>query len=198
MSRRLRANFCTHTQRASAATPAPPATPSASQRPARGHGTRGATCVRTLRLRMCVRVHRCRLYGLSSVCVLRLRMCVRVHRCRLYGLSTCVLRQSQKPRGRSLPKQSMRKDTNLPPFHVATFFSEGPPLDKGLPLRRSYELLRANFVGHCHKFHGYSLRQVRAAQLSDGTRGADYTKEYSSVAGYLKYVCARANALDVP
>ena len=80
-------------------------------------------------------------------------------------------------------------------FHVATFYSEGPPHDKGLPLRRPFELLRAAFHGHCQSFHGYSLRRVRKAVLQDGTRGSDYTKEYSKVAGYLKYPNTGYNAI---
>ena len=74
-----------------------------------------------------------------------------------------------------------------PPLVVATFYSEGPPHDKGLALSRQHEHLANAFAGHCHQFHGFSVRQVRGLRLSDGTRGADYVREYSAVAGYLRY-----------
>ena len=73
------------------------------------------------------------------------------------------------------------------PFHVATFYSEGPPHDKGLALRAQRDYLADAFRGHCDRFHSYSARRVRRLALKDGTRGADYVKEYSAVAGYLKY-----------
>ena len=80
-------------------------------------------------------------------------------------------------------------------FHVATFYSEGPPHDKGLALRQPYELLRSAFKGWCRRFHGYSLRRVRKLVLHDGTAGAVYTKEFSSVAGYLRYPNTGYNAI---
>ena len=80
-------------------------------------------------------------------------------------------------------------------FHVATFYSEGPPYDKGLALQRPYELLRSMLSPWCAHFHGYSLRRVRSLVLSDGTRGADFTKEYSAVAGYLRYPNTGYNAI---
>lgn len=72
-------------------------------------------------------------------------------------------------------------------FHVATFFSEGPPHDRGLALTAQRDHLANAFRGHCTQFHSYSARRVRRLQLRDGTRGKDYVKEYSAVAGYLNY-----------
>ena len=80
-------------------------------------------------------------------------------------------------------------------FHVATVYSEGPPHDKGLSLRAPHNLLRATFSSWCDAFHGYSIRRVRKLQLSDGTRGTTYTKEFSRVAGYLKYPNTGYNAI---
>lgn len=74
-----------------------------------------------------------------------------------------------------------------PPLVVATFYSEGPPHDKGLALSRQYQHLANAFAGHCDQFHGFSVRQVRSLHLKDGTRGANYVREYSAVAGYLRY-----------
>lgn len=73
------------------------------------------------------------------------------------------------------------------PFHVATFYSEGEPFDKGLALTKQHEHLKNAFQGHCSQFHSYSARRVRRLRLRDGTAGANYVKEYSAVAGYLKY-----------
>lgn len=72
-------------------------------------------------------------------------------------------------------------------FHVATFYSEGAPHDKGIGLTKQYELLQALMSPHCHTFHGYSARRVRAASLGDGTRGALFVREYSGVVGSLNY-----------
>jgi hypothetical protein len=78
--------------------------------------------------------------------------------------------------------------SKAPGFHVATSYSEGPPYDHGLPLASSYQILRAAFVNSCEHFHGYSIRQIRSLLLADGvTLGADYTREFSAVAGYLRY-----------
>ena len=74
-------------------------------------------------------------------------------------------------------------------FHVATFYSEGPPHDKGLALSRSFQLLKEAFLPFCKSFHGYSVRRIRSLVLADGTRGADYSREYSKVSGHLN--CAR-------
>ena len=78
-------------------------------------------------------------------------------------------------------------------FHVATFYSEGPPNDKGLALRRSFLLLKAAFEPHCSSFHGYSVQRVRSLVLADGTRGSDYAREYSKVSGHLN--CALCPAV---
>lgn len=72
-------------------------------------------------------------------------------------------------------------------FHVATFYSEGPPHDKGLSLHRSYELLKAAFEPWCASFNGYSVRRVRSLQLADGTPGHMYAREFSKVSGHLNY-----------
>lgn len=80
-------------------------------------------------------------------------------------------------------------------FHVASFFSEGPPHDKGLPVRAQYEHLREAFIHWCDGWHGYSPRRLRTSVLVDGTRGADYVREYSAVAGYLNYPNTGYNAI---
>jgi hypothetical protein len=72
-------------------------------------------------------------------------------------------------------------------FHVATFYTEGPPHDKGLSLRLSFELLRTAFEPWCASFHGYSVRRIRALSLRDGTPGRLYAKEFSPVSGHLNY-----------
>lgn len=72
-------------------------------------------------------------------------------------------------------------------FEVATFYSEGPPHDKGLPLTRQRDVLRALMAPHCRRFHSYSARRIRSLTLRDGTRGALFAREYSRAAGSLRY-----------
>ena len=72
-------------------------------------------------------------------------------------------------------------------FHVATFYTEGPPHDKGLSLIPSYLLLKAAFEPWCASFDAYSVRRIRGEKLRDGTPGHLFAKEFSKVAGYLNY-----------
>ena len=72
-------------------------------------------------------------------------------------------------------------------FHCAAFYSEGAPHDKALELHTQFKILKASIEPHCSQFHGYSARRVRRIALADGTRGADYVREYSKSAGYLNF-----------
>ena len=87
-----------------------------------------------------------------------------------------------------MPTRRRRAATGPPTeFHCATFYTEGPPHDKGLSLRPSVRILHAAFKPWCARFHSYSVRRVRSAQLRDGTPGSSYAREYSPVSGHLNY-----------
>jgi hypothetical protein len=62
-------------------------------------------------------------------------------------------------------------------FVVVTFYTEGPPHDVGLPLRRQAEQLRAALAPHCSRFLAFSLRDVRSMALRDGTRCAALARD---------------------
>ena len=60
---------------------------------------------------------------------------------------------------------------------MVTFYTEGRPHDAGLPLRPQAEQLREKLAPHCNRFLAFSLRQVRAMVLRDGTRCATLARD---------------------
>ena len=63
--------------------------------------------------------------------------------------------------------------------HVVTFYSEGPPHDRGKPLSAHAGVLEAAFAPHVRSFRAYSAREVRTLRLRTGEAGADVLAESS-------------------
>ena len=63
--------------------------------------------------------------------------------------------------------------------HVVTFYSEGPPHDRGKPLSAHAGVLEAAFAPHVGSFRAYSAREVRTLRLRTGESGADVLAESS-------------------
>jgi hypothetical protein len=64
-------------------------------------------------------------------------------------------------------------------FHVVSVYTQGAPHDRGLPLAEQAAALRSLVAPHCERFHALSVSEVRKLQLSDGTAGAQYTRDFT-------------------
>ena len=91
----------------------------------------------------------------------------------------------QKPLEATPPAGSRRASPHGSKFVVVTFYTEGKPHDLGLRLRSQAEQLRAALAPHCHRFLAFSMRDVRAMVLRDGSRcsllARDLREDYERV-----------------